>query len=59
MAGCPAGPLLGLKHRPVRPVGAHEMLAGLAFPAHNGFKWHPCDPALTSFTQLASYYLLP
>ena len=31
-----AGPLLGLKIASVRPPGAHETLAGLAFRVHNG-----------------------
>ena len=38
---CEAGPLLGLSIGSVRPPGAHETLAGLAFQAHNGLKCHP------------------
>ena len=47
---CPAGPLLGLKIASVRPPGAHETLAGLAFQAHNGLKCHSMNSKVLSDT---------
>ena len=47
---CPAGPLLGLKIASVRPPGAHETLAGLAFQAHTGLKCHSMSSKFLSDT---------